>query len=986
MSKTNLLVSMASNETEVDYQLGSHKLDTSGSIVDDDDVIEFDFESGAVFRRLADDIYESPEAGIREPLTNAITTVRRVFGNSDEGVIKITVQDGDQVMLRLRDNGEGITKAVLKQVLTVIGRSNARDDGKLSGQYGMGFLASYKLVGLDGGFLMCTNPRETNEGPYSGLFKPGTYEPDNNNSLPQLLDEDEYGTAFEYYVRDDVSVSDIRDWVEEHAKWSPVPVIYKELDEDGTEVYNEDYHAEDLTDAYGDMPSLHVENEYYEAATSPNAESDIVLISSPVSMSGTRSLRSSLPWSVDLRLKYENGVIFKGPNEGRVPTNERHYESLSEERKKKYIKEEDVEAEDMQLPEPTGTRERMRRHRDFLNHVNDQLHNQYIDEVEETLEKFDPDTMSMQDLDSMGRHVMLRIFTNFDDESKDYTQDEIENKLSKQYSYDSPDDSLLEFIQAMTRNVVLVSEQKNYDNTYPRKPAYQLVNDEERVFMCVSQNSWKKDAVSRADEETYVVKVDNSDEYDPFEEHLGWTKLKAVKKRNATDMLELTDDELEQVTSTKSSKADDISERKVTVHYSGGGRTTIKREADRLVEMFENNTQGSRMGDVLVLFSRTGDANISDNYSLANRRCSLASCGKKMKEFLTEGAEDIITYDEYAEWAGEASVITSSGYKKAKDVFQSPSNKVVNVVKNVESQYTESVILNTIEEELQSKSKVPDDAELVFVNKQDWHHLLNNEDEYSLSSCQTIGRSNTYTSRNTPTDTIRYNLYEVFAKGYLDNQIHETSEFLSIIDQNNSLSKDLFVSCKLLEQIHENPDSSFASLEESETEVVLPKHDTKNGRMDINEVYEEYEPRQVVVHKLTGERMDTFTKNEILENASEAVSGLEFSRYDIPELGNETIYVPIHESDFQQVEEYIKKGTTILGGWSTLRDDRKIDIEPKYVYGAVMLQKWSTNQIEDLVSGAGFENAKNLIDSVQQIHDSSSVTYSTDEEKVLESL
>lgn len=974
---------MASNNEGVDYQLGSHELDTSGSIVEDDEVMEFDFEPGAVFRRLADDIYESPEAGVREPLTNAITTVRRVFGGGDEGVIKVTVQDGDQVMLRLRDNGEGITKSVLEKVLTVIGRSNARDDGKLSGQYGMGFLASYKLVGLDGGFLMCTNPRNTEQGPYSGLFKPGTYEPDKNDSLPQLLDEEEYGTVFEYYVRDDVTISDIRGWVKEHAKWSPVPVIYKELDEDGEEVYNEDYHAGTLTDAYGSKPSLHVENKYYEAATSPNAESDVILISSPVSMRGTRTLRNSLPWSVDLRLKYENGVVFKGPNEGLVPTNDAHYEGMSEERKKKYIRKDDLERDDMQLPEPTGTRERMRKHRDFLKHVNNQLTDKYLTEVEDTLDSFDPGTMSMQDLNSMGKHVMLRIFSKFDKVSKDYTEDEIERKLSRKYNYDNPDDSLLEFIKAMTRSVVLISENKGYDNKYPRKPAYQLTEDEERVFMCVSNNSWKVDAVSKADEPTHVIKVEKADDYDPFEEHLDWTKLKEIKKSNATDALELEQEQLESLTKTRSSKSDDISDRDVTVHYSGGGRSTTNRSAERLVEMFKHGNQGSRLGDVLILFSRTGEHNISDHYDLANMRCSLSSCGKKIRDYLTEGSENIIEYEDYRDWASQSEAITVDGTVPVSDVVWNGS-PVVKVVQDLDGLLTDSGVLRTIQDQLQSRKDVSDGSRLVVIEKQDWHHILNNREGSELEDCKLIRGNTSYTGQDKNMNKVRVDLTEVFARGYLDEQVHQTSEFEYIIDRYSSLCKDLLVSCRLLDQVSDDSEAAFASLEDNEdNKVVLPEHQTKDGMMTISQIYEQYEPREVIIHKLSSDEIDKFVDSLFLNQTTDRISGLEIGKHNFPNIPDKSIYVPMIESEYDQIEDHIKSGTTVLGGWS-IGNDRYIDIAPKYIYAAVKLNDWSTSQIKKILSSSSFEEGINLVDTVEPVHDKCTLDFESDIEEVVE--
>lgn len=970
---------MSETEEEVDYQLGSHELDTSGSIVDDDEVIEFDFESGAVFRRLADDIYESPEAGIREPLTNAITTVRRVFDDISDGVIKITVQDGDQVMIRLRDNGEGISKGVLNEVLTVIGRSNARDDGELSGQYGMGFLASYKLVGLDGGFLMCTNPRDTDDGPYSGLFKPGTFEPDRNNSLPQLLEEDEYGTAFEYYVRDDISISDVRGWVEKHARWSPVPIIYQELDEDGSVNYNEDFSAPELNDAYSDSPSLHVENDYYEAATSPESKNDIILITSPVSMSGTRSLRRNIPWQVDLRLKYENGVVFKGPNKGSVPVREQEYNNMDESRKSSYIPESELEPEDMTLPEPTGTRERMRGHRDFLRHVNSQLKTKYLNQVERTLNTFNPDNSSLQDLDEMGRHVLLRIFSEFED-NEDYTINDIKSKLSSSYDYATDDEDLLEFIRTMTSTIPVLSERGTHTRKYPRRPAHKLQEGEEDIYMCVSQNSWKSEAVKESDLPTHVVKVESASDYEPFQKHLGWDKLKSIKKSNAESVLNLEEGEVENLRDRESTTADDVRNREVTMHFESGGRSTIKREASEVIDYYNGSRGRSRLGDVLVLFPRQQDENISDHYELADNRCCVATCGGKLADHLTDNSENIVTYDDYSDWVLSVNITTSDGTETVSQYISHSGDRFIKTLneKDDEDIIQNANILSVISDQI-DKSRPYDDTKVCVIESDHWTHI--NNLDLDIEDC-TVVRTNRRSINSYSCNLKNMSLVNLFMEGYTPDAVHKTEEFSAVYDSHGSISENVLVDCEWLTELHNDEDSEFSSSsKERETSVTLPKHQTKDGKQTILQIYEDYDADEVVIHSLSTEEYDYFTTDTILQNAQKNISERSIGRDELPYISPGAIYVPVLETEYRNIKDQIKDETVVLGEWSRT-DDRVFDISANYIYTAIKLESKRSEDMKNLVGNHGLETAVDIVDSFNQVSDKS-VGYTDDRSNII---
>jgi hypothetical protein len=956
---------MGNSQKEVDYQLGTHTMDTSGSIVEDEHVIDFEVETEAVFRRLADDIYKSPEAGIREPLTNAITTVRRVFESREEnGMIEITVQDGDQVMLRLRDTGEGISKAVLNKVLTVIGRSNAIDDGELSGQYGMGFLASYKLVGLDGGFLMCTNPRDSEEGPYSGLFKPGTFEPDKNDSLPKILDEDEYGTVFEYYIRNDISISDIRDWVENHSRWSPVPIRYVELDEDGNESYNEDYGCKKLEERY-DRPSISVSNEYFEAATSPDAENDIVLISSPVEMYGTRNLRRSLPWQVDLRLKYENGVVFKGPNEGMIPVKRAEYEAMDETRRENYIPKNELEDEDMCLPESTGTRERLRKNRPFLKHVNKLLKEKYLDKVSETLEDFEPSSMSLQDVSPMKKHILLRIFKEFDNIDKEYSQSHISSKLSRSYNYDNPSDETLSFIQTMTKSVKLVSERKGASPPYyqyPKEIVHELRENDGRVFMCISKNSWKAKAVEEADEETHIISLESASEYDTFEEHLEWEKLKNIKRSNATELLELTEDELENIR-PPSSEDKDSSETKLTVHYESGGRTIFNRTVEQVEEHFKHPNTSSQLGSALILFTVTGDKNVSDYYWLADRNCSVARCKKGTVEKLTENNERIMRFEEYEQWVLNRRVMSSEGQITLRSTVEKDEPVSYYVLDSSRDILMNKSVLEKLSEGTR-KEKFQNEL-FAVVELDDWEHFMNIKDRLPEGDYMTNTmdcRTAKYLGGQRTIDEV-----DTYLRAHFDETVVNSDEFSALKRSHDKVSRQLLRDMKLLNLSYKANDG-LASEEEDESKMQLPEHRTQDGFMTIEEIYEKYSHDEVIIHVLSNGKMKYFDDSDFMSRATSILPDAELPKYGSEECSSSSLYVPMLESEYESIKGRVKSESTVLGVWSR-RSDNTYNVDCKYVYAATELNDWEDKFVSNLVSSTGLESAISLVDTLKVAHD-----------------
>lgn len=955
-------------EESISYQLGVNELDMSGSIADDEDVMEFNYEATAIFKRLADDIYESPEAGTREPLTNSITTSRRVIrdGKCDNPVIEITVHDGEQKKLRLRDMGEGISKSLLEDVLLYIGRSTARDDGELSGQYGMGFLASYKLVGMDGGFIMYTNPRDSPEGPYRGLFKPGAFEPDNEGKIPPLLDDDEYGTVFEYFVKSDITIDNIRDWVDTHARYSPIPIIYSEMDADGNEVYNEEYYAPTLKQSYGEnTPSIHVDTPYYEATTSPDANNDIVLISSPVNMYGTSALRRGLPWSVDLRLKYENGIVVDGPHEGLIPTTEKQYNMLDEERKEDYVSEENLTDDDLTLPEATGTRERVRRHKSFLQHVNSELRTLFIDIVHDTLDSFNPQTQDMEKLTEMQKNVFMRIFSHFDDDRKEYTTDNVENKLDSNYDYENPSETLVEFILAMTQNVSVISERKTRKSRYPRKPAYKIAKDYSDIYMCVASNSWKTDAVEISEKSTSLVKVSKASDYEMFENHLGWTPLKEVKKSNAGELFDLDEEQINKLTTRHKTTSKNVNDKDLTIHYQSGGRNTLKRTSDSLIDTYDKSMRvgqaSSRYGDVLVLFPQTSEYKVSNHYELADNRCCVANVtSKKLATHLTGNSERILTYEEYLEWVSEQEIKTSSGIKTIGEIFNQDNSKsefVLTPKSNPDSEImNDTTILSAMSEQLNSRYD-SNENEVIYgiVNKYLLEHI---ESVFDTSSVNLLVTSHNYRSNNSYKSKKHANEVEMYAKCCFTDEQYDSTE-VSLVTRFDKLNKTVVNIIDNLTKSYGITGSFSSETNTVENNIRMPIVKTKFGELSFDKIDNYTEYNNVILHVVEDtESLSLFEQDCIINNAGKHINKIE--KLDIK--ATKSVYVPMLLSEYQRVSEYIPDDVEVISS--------QYNSSVNYsIYVHTQIPNWADSKLIDKLKYVNnFAEFTEMVDTLVPVH------------------
>jgi len=338
------------NHKNLDAAGGQHPL---GS-----DPLSFEADLRHLIRKVADDLYESWEATIREYLANAETACLRVenfvdgnaettlgadslYGVSDGYEPRIEVTwDRSENKVTIRDNGIGMASVEVDEIFRQIGNSAARDSGQYSGQFGMGALSFVKLIGLDNSMVMTTHSRQTDENfsTYVSLAGP---EP-----IMGSMPENQYGTKFQMTPKSDFN---IRSAVERYSEWMRVPVIYREYDESGQEVFNEDWGDKSFTDEYDpNMITLELRSEGdFVAYCSAEASDETLLLSMPIDRNSSNSNNWGAPFPFDVRLLDESGKVFKGPHAGLMPCPRSDYQQMLKEARDPFITRELLNARDI---------------------------------------------------------------------------------------------------------------------------------------------------------------------------------------------------------------------------------------------------------------------------------------------------------------------------------------------------------------------------------------------------------------------------------------------------------------------------------------------------------------------------------------------------------------------------------------------------------------------------------------------------------------
>lgn len=870
-----------SNNSDTDYQVGAHEIDETESL-SSGELIEFSYESAAIFKRLADDIYDSPEAGIREPIQNAITAIHRAVNEANldkkEGLVQVKVRDGESTKIVIQDNGIGITRNVLDEVLSVIGRSQNRDDGEVSGKYGMGFLSFYKLVGTNNsGFWMFTNSRLAGTDPIQGIWKPAGFEIDKNGEISSHFDEDEYGTRFELFAKEGISTRDVRGWVERHAEYSRIPISYEEYTKDGSLRINEDYGVSKLSDNYDDGKGffVQIDNEYFNVISSSQCKGKTILLNSPINRNSMYQgwRRGEAPRRFDIRLKNENGIVVKGPHKGLVPISEAEYSNMKEERKDNYFPETQLnqpespndvfdEDVDIALPKPTGTRDTLERNRMFWSYVQKSLREKTRTKLKDHLRRINsPDKFT-----DASRDEKLYIYSSMDildiinsDHSK------LQSNAKSVLDFDTNEDmcrlfsSLEHQIYMIERGSRESEANRKYGSSINKtKPIQVLLSQEDgEVFMGVSMNKAKMEAVWSSDDKNIVVRVPDSSVYKDFSELFGWKKLRNAKEYISED--EVSDSIIESLSNSNSSrsksskKTKPILDREITVHKDS---CKTKMQISELEETYKDTDEK------LVLFPSNSDLKVSDFYSIVNEHVSIAKCLVKMWENL-KSTENIVRAEEFLDNSKSMTFNTTSGKMNVKELLdvwdKTDKDLVFYPVSGKVEKFQEDNIMDSVlnlSDDLDKDSVLVPDSE----NRLNYIFPLFKKSGNSLDSVYTIYCDSTEATLGTRKRIASSEVY-VYAWAKAQKHLREQSVLNALDVPGYSLDDkwSQFVDNYIMSSNKSHLD--LVSLSKQST------YKTDKGRMSIKQMSENY--KLILVHSFRDDIVPIFRHDNVIQGAKE---------------------------------------------------------------------------------------------------------------------
>jgi len=302
-----------------------------------DEPKEWEADLRPLIRQVADDLYESWSATVREYLANAETAclkVQHFLDNPDESPFddmivdesyepRIIVKwDKSEQKLIIKDNGIGMAATEVDQVFRHIGRSAARDLGTMSGAFGMGALSFPKFIGPDNTMVMLSHSR-LNDDNAAYLVTLAGVEP-----VMGSLEETEYGTSFTLDQKE--KDMEIRSAVRKYSEWMRVPVLYREIDENGKEVFNEDWGDKRLYDGYdkGKYCESLVVPGGFEAYSCESSRNKTLLLSMDIDRN--TNVNHEPPYPFDIRILDESGKVIKSSNgnEGLIPVSRMEYEQM----------------------------------------------------------------------------------------------------------------------------------------------------------------------------------------------------------------------------------------------------------------------------------------------------------------------------------------------------------------------------------------------------------------------------------------------------------------------------------------------------------------------------------------------------------------------------------------------------------------------------------------------------------------------------------
>lgn len=652
--------------------------------------VDFSVEFETIFSHIADRLYGSDEAAIREGLTNSVTSILRARDrgliSESEGLIEFEVHEGgedESGALVMRDNGIGMSRDEIENVVAKVGATTSKTEGNLAGQFGMGFLALFKLVGLDdAAFIMYSNSRLNDKPPISGSWNSKGFSPVANRKLAGSFNEDDNGVKFYFPLKDDISTEDLVNYIRENASFSRVPVLLKYYNQKNELQIDDELGGDNVLDEVDESePFVEYEDEFIHAICAPNCPNKTILLDVPVER-GYMHRRMSLPFkNLMIRLKNEKGVVVEGPNKGSMRVSDVEYSSLQNHGlSEDFINESSISRNDITMPRPKTNRDGLERNSRFWDWVEDKIATEYNDMLVDIGSKIS----SLDDvfeLDDIEFQLFTSQIPNVERDLDDFSKEEYIEKWNDNNVRGSFSDDLIEKIGITTSTVgeatldkVMACNQAS--GRYERmicEVVHEIESDGD-LYIGVSMNPSRVKVVLEDSKNNKAISVDNTEWYEILQDWFGAKLLNNVTK-DRLDEFDIDSETIEFFSEyTASSKKDvKMREKSIKIHF---GQMADKKETfsqkisfGDFEEILNDDDSSLKYNpEKIVVFTRTCGYRVSDyKFKVACKKVPIVSLTKAQLDAVKD-CPKIVTAPDFMSQSESKLFMTRDGEMELREI------------------------------------------------------------------------------------------------------------------------------------------------------------------------------------------------------------------------------------------------------------------------------------------------------------------------------
>jgi hypothetical protein len=581
----------------------------------------------------------------------------------------------DERLLVWKDNGIGMTPTEFWRHFNTNFESGSDIDSETGGKFGIGNQTSNLVHGTKGGMTVTCSSRLADfpTGQDPDPFMAYSYM-EGATALPGEPDEPDSwrGAKFEIPVKEDININSIHNWVKEFTEKLRVPVKYDEYDS-GSNPVDEEYEATNFIDSYDDPPVVIERPGEFTIVAGPDVidtgyssdDDDTFLVSMPIERNASSSINTF--WTVVVQVNDEQGRIVMGPNRGRKRDNV-----------------DELHGDDIPLPEPTGPRDGFRKDsesQDFWPFVERLVKEKELEEISQVAERMADEEHPGLAFNSKEDWLFFKKMVNH---YGSYRVTERKTKMTKflnsEEVFPDYDDKTENQIYSLFKEIEVADFRKLSAPTKKSRRRernlglFLATHLDEKVFMAAStggnfSDRWEVAKKNYPDGNCIVVS--GARKYETYSELFGFEVLKEIPLTQSEDHdWDIPDNihENHKNTGRNRSKPDDVSARTLKLRTDDDNssidlRLTISDLKSRLED-------GQRFGghQKVILYPRTHEKNISDNYDMAKYGAIASVTGKEWDQL--KDYDNVLTHDQYVSWSNSALIATEEGAMTPKELIE----------------------------------------------------------------------------------------------------------------------------------------------------------------------------------------------------------------------------------------------------------------------------------------------------------------------------